>query len=112
MLPARRPSLMLPFELRSMLPAGSLAVTPVNAVEVGEGCSCDEDRDGTLSNDCLFVGCPGAAKVDEEACPSACKLGAVLTKLPPSSGRADNVLVGGVGARASEPAAGFSGWRG
>lgn len=111
MLPARRPSLMLPFELRSTLPAGSLAVTPVNAVAVGEGCSWDDDRDGTLSKDLLFVGCPGAAKVEEEACPSACKLDAVFTKLPPSPGRADDVLVGGVGARASEPAASVSGCR-
>lgn len=108
MLPARRPSIMLPFELRSMLPAGSLAVTPVNAVEVGEDCSCDDDRDGTLSKDRLLVNCPGAAKVDEEACPSACKLGAVLTKFPPSPTRADDVLIGGVGGRATEPAAGFS----
>lgn len=92
-----------------MLPVGSLAVAPVSAIEVGEDWTCEDDREGTLSRDRFVVGCPGAARVEEEACPSACRLGAVLTTFPPSPGRADDVLVGGVGARASEPTARLSG---
>lgn len=70
-----------------MLSAGSPAVAPVNAVEVGDDCSlvCDDDRDGTLSKDRFFLGCSGAPNVAEELCPSLCEADAVRMPSPPSS---------------------------
>lgn len=96
-----------------MLSAGSLAVAPVSAVEVGDDCSlvCDDDRDGTLSKDRFFLGCSGARDVADELCPSLREADAVRTTLPPSSVDTTaliGVLVGGVGDRPNETAAALS----
>ena len=94
-----------------MLPVGSLAVAPVNAVEVGEGCSLvwDDDRDGTFNSVRFFFGCSGTLKVAEEVCSFVRGADAVRTTLSPSTGVVEGVLVGGVGVRPRKPAAAMSG---
>lgn len=96
-----------------MLPVGSLAVTPVSAVEVGDDCSlvCDDDREGTFSRDRFFPVCAGAPKLAEPLSPSALGTGAACAIFVLSLGRADDILTGGVGDGPSEVVAALFGCR-